>query len=109
MQPDTAIRRLYALPDISKQGKRLNGLFRLMETPLLWQQAYANIYANKGALTPGVGPVTMDGHSPERVANLIELLRDGRYRPTPVRRTYVPKPSGKKRPLGMPSGDDKLV
>jgi group II intron reverse transcriptase/maturase len=109
MQPETASKRLQALPDISKQGKRINGLFRLLETPHLWLQAYANTYSNKGAMTPGVGPVTMDGFSPERVANLIELLRDGRYRPNPVRRTYVPKPNGKRRPLGMPSGDDKLV
>ena len=50
-----------------------------------------------------------DGFSIERVANLIELLKDGRYQPNPVRRTYVPKPNGKRRPLGMPSGDDKLV
>jgi group II intron reverse transcriptase/maturase len=109
MLPDRAIKRLQALPDISKQGKRVNGLFRLMEVPELWPQAYANINANKGAMTPGVGPVTVDGFSMERVANLIELLKDGRYRPNPVRRTYVPKPNGKRRPLGMPSGDDKLV
>jgi group II intron reverse transcriptase/maturase len=109
MLPDRATKRLLALPDISKEGKRINGLFRLMEVPELWLQAYANINANKGAMTPGVGPVTMDGFSPERAANLIELLKDGRYRPKPVRRTYVPKPNGKKRPLGMPSGDDKLV
>ena len=109
MLPDRASKRLQALPDISKQGKRINGLFRLMEIPELWLQAYANINANKGAMTPGVGPVTMDGFSTERVGNLIELLKDGRYRPNPVRRIYIPKPNGKQRPLGMPTGDDKLV
>jgi hypothetical protein len=77
MLPDRATKRLQALPDISKQGKRINGLFRLMEVPELWQQAYANINANKGAMTPGVGPVTLDGFSQERAANLIELLKDG--------------------------------
>ena len=109
MLPDRVSKRLQALPNVSKQGKRVNGLFRLMETPELWQQAYANINANKGATTPGVGPVTMDGYSPERARNLIELLRDGRYQPKPARRIYVPKPNGKQRPLGMPAGDDKLV
>jgi group II intron reverse transcriptase/maturase len=109
MLPDRAIKRLQALPDMSKEGKRVNGLFRLMEVPELWLQAYANINANKGAMTPGVGPVTMDGFSTERAINLIELLKEGHYRPKPVRRTYVPKPNGKMRPLGMPSGDDKLV
>jgi group II intron reverse transcriptase/maturase len=109
MLPDRAIKRLQALPDISREGKRINGLFRLLEIPELWLQAYANINANKGGMTPGVGPVTMDGFSTERATNLIELLKDGRYRPKPVRRTYVPKLNGKMRPLGMPSGDDKLV
>jgi group II intron reverse transcriptase/maturase len=109
MLPDRAIKRLLALPEISTQGKRINGLCRLMEVPELWLQAYANINANTGAMTPGVGPGTMAGFSPERAANLIARLKDGRYRPNPVRSTYVPQPKGKKRPLGMPSGDDTLV
>ena len=53
MLPETVIRRLEALGTISQQGKRLNGLFRLMENPILWHEAYANIYANSGALTKG--------------------------------------------------------
>ena len=50
----TVMRRLEALGDISKQGKRINGLFRLLEDRVLWHEANAHIYANKGALTPGV-------------------------------------------------------
>jgi retron-type reverse transcriptase len=109
MLSDTASKRMRALPEISKQGKRINGLFRLMENLELWEQAYANIYPNKGAMTPGVGPVTMDGFSTERAANLIELLREGRYKPKPARRIYIPKANGKQRPLGIPSAEDKLV
>jgi hypothetical protein len=59
----TVIRRLEALEDISKQGKRINGLFRLLEDQILWHEAYANIYSNKGAITPGVDEVTLDGFS----------------------------------------------
>jgi group II intron reverse transcriptase/maturase len=109
MLPDTVSKRLGAIAEISKSGKRINGLFRLMENPELWLQAYANIYANKGAMTPGVGDVTMDGFSVDRVANIIELLKDGRYRFKPSRRVYIPKANGKRRPLGVPAGDDKLV
>lgn len=58
MLPATVMRRLEALGDISKQGKRINGLFRLMEDQILWHEAYANIYANKGAVTPRVDGVT---------------------------------------------------
>ena len=109
MLPATVIRRLEALGEIAKQGKRLNGLFRLMEHPLVWQEAYANIYSNHGALTPGVDGVTLDGFSQERVASIIARLKEGSYRFRPVRRVYVPKRNGKKRPLGISSGDDKLV
>jgi group II intron reverse transcriptase/maturase len=105
----TVIRRLEALETISKQGKRINGLCRLLENPRLWHEAYANIYANAGAMTPGVNEVTLDGFSEERVASMIARLKSGTYHFHPVRRTYVPKKNGKKRPLGISSGDDKLV
>jgi len=105
----TVIRRLDALSEISQQGKQVNGLFRLLENPILWHEAYANIYANKGAMTPGVDEVTLDGFSEERVASIITRLKNGTYRFQPVRRTYVPKKNGKKRPLGISSGDDKLI
>jgi len=109
MLPDTVIKRMEALATISKQGKQINGLFRLMETPLLWYEAYANIYANKGAITPGADATTLDGFSEKRVTAIITRLEEGKYRFRPVRRTYVPKANGKKRPLGISSGDDKLV
>jgi len=84
-------------------------LFRLLENPILWHEAYANIYANKGAITPGVDNQTLDGFSEERVTSIMAHLKNGTYRFQPVRRTYVPKKNGKKRPLGISSGDDKLV
>jgi group II intron reverse transcriptase/maturase len=105
----TVIRRLEALGTISQQGKRLNGLFRLMENPILWHEAYANIYSNDGALTQGVDEVTLDGFSHQRVTSIIARLKAGTYRFKPVRRTYIRKANGKKRPLGVSSGDDKLV
>jgi RNA-directed DNA polymerase len=105
----TVKKRLDALGTLSRQGKRLNGLFRLMEAPILWQEAYANIYANDGATTPGTDGTTLDGFSEQRVTTIIPQLKAGTYCFQPVRRAYIPKPNGKKRPLGIPSGNDKLV
>jgi len=91
-------------------GRRVNGLFRLATNPeVLWKQAYANIYSNKGAITKGVNNNTLDGFSEERVNHLIGLLARREYCPKPVRRTYITKKNGKLRPLGIPTGDDKLV
>jgi RNA-directed DNA polymerase len=87
----------------------VNGLFRLLESPVVWREAYANIYANKGATTRGVTPNTLDGFSDERVVHLQTLLREHRYRPHPVRRVYIPKSDGRRRPLGTSIGDDQLV
>ncbi len=109
MLPQTAIKRLDALGTLAQQGKRINGLFRLLENPFLWLEAYSRLYANKGAVTRGVDNVTMDGFSEERVLNLIKLIKENRYHPKPVRRTYIPKANGKTRPLGIPTGSDKLV
>src|SRR5258706_14882726 len=105
----TVIRRLEALGTISQQGKRLNGLFRLMENPILWHEAYANIYANNGALTKGVDEVTLHGFSTPREASIMARLKAGNYRFKPVRRAYVPKGNGKKRPLGVSCGYAELV
>jgi group II intron reverse transcriptase/maturase len=109
MLPETVNKRLEALGTLSRQGKRLNGLYRLMASPEVWLRAYAKVYANAGATTPGVDPVTMDGFAMERIEKIMTLLKENRYSFTPVRRVYIPKSNGKSRPLGMPSGDDKLV
>ena len=110
MLPESIRRRLDSIRNLSRQGKRINGLFRLMLSPLLWEQAYAEIAPNRGALTRGVTDDTLDGFSLERVHSLILRNSAGTYRFTPVRRVYIPKPDGKKlRPLGVPTADDKLV
>lgn len=72
--------------------------------------AYGRIYANKGAMTPGVTKETADGMSPEKIGSIIDALRAERYRWSPARRVYIEKKgSTKKRPLGLPPWSDKLV
>jgi len=102
-------RKLEAIEQASRKGAKVKDLSRLMNHPAIWFQAYANTYSNKGAVTRGVDNTTMDGFSEDRALNLIKLLKEGLYRPKPVRRAYIPKANGKRRPLGIPSGDDKLV
>ncbi|MCO6480679.1 MAG: group II intron reverse transcriptase/maturase [Phaeodactylibacter sp.] len=97
---------------IRERGKRklpLNDLYRQLYNEELYLHAYGKLYRNKGAMTPGVTPDTVDGMSREKIKKLIELLRYERYRWNPVKRIYIPKKNGKQRPLGIPSWTDKLL
>src|SRR5215510_16536223 len=76
--------KLRAISDVARKGRRVKDLRRLMNHPELWMQAYLHIQGNKGALTRGIETTTMDGYSPERAANLVELIRERRYKPKPV-------------------------
>ena len=84
-------------------------LYRKLFNPDLFLLAYNNIYSKEGNMTPGVDSKTIDGFSDELVDTLIEELRYERYHPQPVKRVYIPKKNGKKRPLGIPSFREKLV
>jgi len=84
-------------------------LYRNLFNPDLFLLAYSNIYANEGNMTVGTNGDTIDGFNIDKVNTVIEKLKQETYRPTPVRRTYIPKKNGKRRPLGIPSFTDKLV
>lgn len=109
MLPTTIEKAIGSLPTVVRSGRRVNGLFRLMKAPLLWELAYQKIAPNKGAMTPGVDGQTFDGFSLEKVRSIIDRLAGGTYRAQPVRRVYIPKANGKKRPLGVPTTEDRLV
>ncbi len=92
------------------RGLPLEDVYRQLFNPALYLQAYGRIYANQGAMTPGVTGETADGMSQDKILGIIEALRQERYRWKPARRSYIEKTnSTKKRPLGMPTWSDKLV
>ena len=70
---------------------------------------YAMNLPSQGNMTAGTDGKTIDAMSMERIDRLIAALKDESYKPFPSRRVYIPKKNGKKRPLGIPSVDDKLV
>ena len=100
---------LGVLRERGRRGLPLEELYRQLFNPQLYLLAYGRIYANKGAMTPGATGETADGMSPGKIGRIIDALRHERYRFSPVKRVYIPKKSGKMRPLGLPPWSDKLV
>jgi group II intron reverse transcriptase/maturase len=95
--------------DRGTRGLPLEDVYRQLFNPQLYLRAYGRIHRNRGATTPGSTAETVDGMSLAKIEAVIEALRFERYRWTPVRRTYIPKSNGKKRPLGIPTWSDKLL
>jgi RNA-directed DNA polymerase len=85
-------------------------------TALLHHVDVERLRAAYRALNPraatGVDGVTWEGYGRDLEGNLQDLhvrLRRGVYRAKPSRRTYIPKPDGRRRPLGVAALEDKIV
>ena len=103
-------RVLKALSDHSQSSDyKYERLYRYLFSEEVFAVAYQRIYAKQGNMTPGTDGKTIDEMSLERIERLIVSLKDESYQPHPARRVYIPKKNGKKRPLGIPSFEDKLV
>jgi group II intron reverse transcriptase/maturase len=100
---------LGVLRERGRRGLPCNELYRQLFNPQMYLVAYGRLYSNQGAMTPGADGETVDGMSEAKIGRIIDAMRYERYRFQPVKRTYIPKKNGKKRPLGLPSWSDKLV
>ena len=100
---------LDVLRERGRRGLPLDELYRQVFNPQLYLVAYGRLYSNKGAMTPGPDSETADGMTLAKIGSIIDALRHERYQFKPVKRTYIPKRNGKRRPLGLPSWSDKLV
>jgi group II intron reverse transcriptase/maturase len=92
-----------------KPEVKFDKLFQKLYNVDLWLMAYESIAAKPGNMTPGADGSTVDGMGMELIEAMITDLKASRYKPTPVRRTYIPKANGKMRPIGIPSFEDKLL
>ena len=73
-------------------------------------RVYKRVKANKGA--PGVDGMTVEDALPwlrEHREELLDQIRNGKYKPQPVRRKEIPKPDGGIRKLGIPTVVDRII
>ena len=103
-------RMVQALQDGVKGGVWYS-LWDKIIRPESLKAAFAKVKANQGS--PGTDHVSVEAYAGNLDRNLAELqdsLRKGRYRPSAVRRQYIPKPGSKElRPLGIPTVRDRTV
>ena len=105
----TAESYLNIIQDRGKRKLPLDDVYRQLYNPAMYLRAYARLYKNDGAMTPGMTEETVDDMSTDKIAKIIEAIRFERWKWTPVRRIEIPKSNGKTRPLGMPTWSDKMV
>jgi RNA-directed DNA polymerase len=94
-------------------GRRFHALWdKVLRRDVLWR-GWVAVRRNNGA--PGIDQTTLADVEEYGVARFLDELaadlRDGRYRPLPARRVFIPKPGqpGQMRPLSIPSVRDRVV
>jgi group II intron reverse transcriptase/maturase len=94
-------------------GRRFHSLWdKILRRDVLWR-AWVAVLRNSGA--PGVDKVSLaevQEYGVDRLlAEVAADLREGRYRPLPARRVFIPKPGrpGERRPLSIPAVRDRVV
>lgn len=87
-----------------------NNLLELLLSPSNLNAAYRQVVRNGGV--GGVDKMETSELLPYLTLHkdeLLEKIRRGKYRPSPVRRLEIPKDNGKTRPLGIPTVVDRFV
>jgi group II intron reverse transcriptase/maturase len=89
-------------------GKRFDHLWERATDPTWLMHAGEEIRANTGSMTAGIDSTRATDLDPTGIERLSARLKTGTYRPKPVRRVYIAKRNGRRRPLGMPTLEDRI-
>ena len=110
-QAHRTVRRLQArIVKVTQEGRwgKVKALQRLLTHSFSAKMvAVKRVTENQGKRTPGVDGELWD--TPQKKAKAVQSLRQRGYRPQPLRRKYIDKANGKKRPLGIPTMKDRAM
>lgn len=100
------------VPNKFTNGRRNNNmeLIQVILSDENLNEAIRRVKSNKGV--PGVDKMTvyeMDEHLEKNMESIKRSILEKKYKPQPVKRVYIPKSNGKKRPLGIPTVVDRVI
>lgn len=103
------LEKLYKL-NLENKSKVNDNIMKILSDEHLLFTAYEKLKRNEGSMTPGTLNLTADGMDINRIRQISTSLRNGTFQWTDIRRQMIPKPGKKKkRPLGIPNFDDRIV
>jgi len=103
-------RSLFELTEKAKGDPkhRFRSLYREIDLRML-HDCFRQLRRSAGVGVDGVSCAQYEENLEANLRDLLDRLATGRYRAKLIRRKYIPKASGKLRPLGIPSLEDKIV
>jgi group II intron reverse transcriptase/maturase len=112
--PAEQVRRLQRALFVSakrSRTRRFHALYDRICRGDVLAEAWERVKTNRGAAGIDGETLSMIEQAGEEsfLRGVQQCLRSGRYWPQPVRRRYIPKPDGTKRPLGIPTVRDRVV
>jgi RNA-directed DNA polymerase len=101
---------LSRIAELAKQdaGCKFYSIAHLLTTAALWE-AFDSLCKDAAAGVDGVTYADYEEHLVENLSKLHEKLKSKTYRAQPLRRIYIDKEEGRKRPISIPSLEDKIV
>ncbi len=106
-------RTLTKLALISKRARedskfQFTSLAHLLDEEFL-RGCYKSLGKEKACGIDGISWHQWGQHLDENISNLVARLKAKKYKPLPAKRVYIPKGDGKRRPLGLPALEDKII